>query len=99
MEKKIEELNDDALKDVNGGGWLNKDLFYSSGEVPAYKLGDSVTIVPRAFSTFVGSKLRVIGVSSVKSGLFRKEFTYTVQRLSDGKTQDNVYESELRPEA
>lgn len=82
-------------------GWLDSNFTYKSGDTPKYKIGDQVyrilIIMPkwgRKIQKFcVAYKIK--DVSTKKSGLFFKEFTYTIQAMNTGEIIENVYESEL----
>ena len=85
-------------------GWFDSNFTYSSGDTPKFKVGDHVYKTVIILPT-LNKKLQkfcvaheIKGVSAKKSGLFFKEFTYTVKSLETGEIIDNVYESELYTE-
>ena len=81
--------------------WLDSNFTYSSGDTPKYKVGDKayrIRIIMPTLKTKVQKfsiEYEIIKVSSKKSGLFFKEFTYTIQALDNGEVIEDVYESEL----
>ena len=85
-------------------GWLDASFTYRSGSEPKYKVGDKVyklLVIPpelgkRKLQKFC-VECEVTGVSTKKSGVIFREFTYTV-KMSTGEVVENVYESELYSE-
>ena len=81
--------------------WLDSNFTYKSGDTPKYKVGDKAYRIRIIMPTLKTKKQKfsieyeIIGVSSKKSGLFFKEFTYTVRALDNGEVIEDVYESEL----
>lgn len=84
--------------------WLDSNFTYKSGNMPKYKIGDKayrIRIIMPVLNTKIQKfsiEYRIIGVSEKKSGLFFKEFTYTIQALDNGEVIEDVYESELYDE-
>ena len=86
-------------------GWFDAAATYRSGKTPKYKVGDKVyklLVIPpelgkRKLQKFC-VECKVTGVSTKKSGLIFREFTYTVKMLKTNETVENVYESELYTE-
>lgn len=95
-EKKIKnhELKDEELNDVNGGGWWDADNDYESEDTPRYSVGEAVTYRVNHWSSQEYIKGKIIKVNG-KSGMWNREFTYEVQNNSDGKTETDVYESQI----
>lgn len=86
-------------------GWLDSNFTYKSGDTPKYKVGDQVyrilIIMPKLLKTKIQKfsvAYTIKEVSTKKSGLFFKEFTYTIQAIDTGEIIENVYESELYTE-
>lgn len=85
-------------------GWFDAAATYRSGKTPKYKVGDKVykllIILPelgkRKLQKFC-VECTVTSVSTKKSGIIFREFTYTV-KMSTGEVVENVYESELYSE-
>jgi hypothetical protein len=85
-------------------GWFDAAATYRSGDTPKYKIGDIayklVVIMPelnkRKLQKFC-MPCEITGVSTKKSGIIFREFTYTV-KLGTGEVIENVYESELYTE-
>ena len=82
--------------------WLDSNFTYSSGDKPKYKVGDNAyrirIITPKFLKTKMQKfsiKYKIIKVSDEKSGLFFKEFTYTIKAFDNGEVIEDVYESEL----
>jgi hypothetical protein len=85
--------------------WLDSNFTYKSGNMPKYKIGDKAYRIRIIMPEFLKTKIQkfsieyeIIGVSEKKSGLFFKEFTYTIQALDNGEVIEDVYESELYDE-
>ena len=85
--------------------WLDSNFTYKSGDMPKYKIGDKAYRIRIIMPKFLKTKIQkfsieyeIIGVSEKKSGLFFKEFTYTIQALDNGEVIEDVYESELYDE-
>ena len=84
--------------------WLDSNFTYKSGDTPKYKVGDGVYRIRIIMPTFntkkqkFSIKYEIIGVSNKRSGLFFKEFTYTIRALDNGEVIEDVYESELYDE-
>ena len=83
-------------------GWLDSNFIYKSGDTPKYKVGDKVYRILIIMPKWGKTKMQKFSVaytikevSSKKSGLFFKEFTYTIQAINTGEVIENVYESEL----
>lgn len=83
-------------------GWLDSNFTYESGDTPKYKVGDKAYRIRIIIPKFLKTKLQkfsieyeIIKVSNSKSGLFFKEFTYTIKALDNGEVIEDVYESEL----
>ena len=82
-------------------GWLDSNFTYKSGDTPKYKVGDKayrIRIIMPTLNTKVQKfsiEYEIIKVSEKKSGIFFKEFTYTIKALDNGEVIENVYESEL----
>ena len=85
-------------------GWLDSNFIYASGDKPKYKVGDRAYHIRIIMPTLHTKKQKfsveceIIKVSDKKSGLFFKEFTYTVKALDNGEVIEDVYESELYDE-
>jgi hypothetical protein len=84
--------------------WLDSNFIYKSGDAPKYKVGDKAYRI-RIIMPVLNAKIQkfsieyeIIKVSNKKSGLFFKEFTYTIQALDNGEVIEDVYESELYDE-
>ena len=81
--------------------WSDSNFIYKSGDTPKYKVGDKayrIRIIMPTLKTKVQKfsiEYEIIEVSSEKSGLFFKEFTYTIKALDNGEVIEDVYESEL----
>ena len=82
--------------------WLDSNFLYASGDTPKYKVGDRAyrirIIMPSNFNTKMQKfsvEYEIIEVSSKKSGLIFREFTYTIRALDNGEIIEDVYESEL----
>ena len=82
--------------------WLDSDKFYKSGDIPKYNVGQKVWLLSQlkyGFNTTLikteARKCEVIEVSKKKSGLFFKEFTYTIKDIETNDEYKDVYESEL----
>ena len=82
--------------------WLDSNFTYKSGDTPKYKVGDKAyrirIIMPSSFNTKMQKfsvEYEIIEVSSKKSGLIFREFTYTIRALDNGEVIEDVYESEL----
>ena len=81
--------------------WLDSNFTYKSGDTPKYKVGDKayrIRIIMPTLKTKVQKfsiEYEIIKVSNKKSGLFFKEFTYTIRALDNAEIIENVYESEL----
>lgn len=91
-EQEVNEISDNELEGVSGGGWWKSNPHYSSGNKPLYSVGDKCVVSN-------GSSLRtviVVEVSKEKSGLINKEFKYTVKNVSDGEIEKDVYESQIK---
>ena len=82
--------------------WITSNKFYESGEKPKFEVGQRIII--QSYTFYITSmrvvktrpiRAEVVSVSDKKSGLFWKEFTYTVKELESGKVRTNMYESEL----
>lgn len=95
------EITDEQAGTASGGGWWGSSSGYKSGDTPKFKVGDIVY----NFSVRMHYKGRIVAVSTEKSGIRNKEFTYTVfwdswkvgVRWEEyNKTESDVYESELR---
>jgi hypothetical protein len=83
--------------------WWNSKKFYESGDTPKYKIGDILWLhEPWTFDGFAcrreSKQCEITEVSSKKSGLFFKEFTYKVRFLESGKKFKYIYESQLATE-
>lgn len=84
--------------------WLDSNFTYKSGDTPKYKVGDKayrIRIIMPTLNTKkqkFSIKYEIIGVSNKKSGLFFKEFTYTIRALDNYEVIEDVYESELYDE-
>ena len=85
--------------------WLDSNFTYKSGDMPKYKIGDKAYRIRIIMPKFLKTKIQkfsieyeIIGVSEKKSGLFFKEFTYTIQALDNSEVIEDVYESELYDE-
>ena len=84
--------------------WLDSNFTYKSGDTPKYKVGDKayrIRIIMPTLKTKVQKfsiEYEIIKVSNKKSGLFFKEFTYTIRALDNAEIIENVYESELYDE-
>ena len=81
--------------------WLDSNFTYKSGDTPKYKVGDKAYRI-RIIMPVLNAKIQkfsieheIIKVSNKKSGLFFKEFTYTIRALDNGEVIEDVYESEL----
>lgn len=85
------EIGDNELEDVSGGGWFRADPDYSSGDTPEFAVGDECMM--RAGSL---RRVTIVKVNYSKSGISKKEFTYTVKYAGSDKTESGVYESQLR---
>ena len=84
--------------------WLDSNFTYKSGDTPKYKVGDKAYRI-RIIMPVLNTKIQkfsieheIIKVSNKKSGLFFKEFTYTIRALDNGEIIEDVYESELYDE-
>jgi hypothetical protein len=80
--------------------WWNSNKFYSSEDTPKYKVGDILWLhEPWEFDGFAcrreSKQCEIIEVSTKKSGLFFKEFTYKVRFLETGRKFKAIYESQL----
>ena len=80
--------------------WINSDKFYKSGKTPKYEVGQKATLLGYLYYGWNMALMRkesqpceIISVSKKKSGLFFKEFTYTVKVEDEEYT--NIYESQL----
>ena len=84
--------------------WWNSNKFYKSGDTPKYKVGDILWLhEPWKFRDDLSciresKQCEVTEVSTEKSGLFFKEFTYKVRFLESGKKFKYIYESQLNRE-
>ena len=85
--------------------WLDSNFTYKSGDTPKYKVGDKAYRIRIIMPEFLKTKIQkfsieyeITRVSSKKSGLFFKEFTYTIRALDNGEVIEDVYESELYDE-
>jgi hypothetical protein len=83
--------------------WWNSNKFYSSGDTPKYKVGDILWLhEPWQFDGLAcrreSKQCEVTDVSTSKSGLFFKEFTYKVRFLETGRKYKAIYESQLARE-
>ena len=83
--------------------WWNSNKFYSSGDTPKYVVGDILWLhEPWQFDGFAcrreSKQCEITEVSSGKSGLFFREFTYKVRFLESGKKYKYIYESQLSRE-
>jgi len=82
-------------------GWLDAKTFYKRGDKPRFKVGDKVFKIVEIRPNILKRTLRfcveytVEEVSSKKSGLFFKEFTYVIKEVGTDKLYDGIYESEL----
>lgn len=94
-DKKKKELTDEEVKDTSGGGWLDADNDYESGDTPRYKVGDHVRYRVLHWSSKEFIDGVVTSVSTSKSGVYHTEFTYSVKKDSDGTTENDVYESQI----
>lgn len=86
-------------------GWFDAAVTYRSGKTPKHKVGDKVyrlLIIPPELSKRKLQKFcvacEITKVSTKKSGLIFREFTYTIKMLKTGEIVENVYESELYTE-
>ena len=85
--------------------WLDSNFTYKSGDTPKYKVGDKAYRIRIIMPEFLKTKIQkfsveyeITKVSNKKSGLFFKEFTYTIRALDNGEVIEDVYESELYDE-
>ena len=85
--------------------WLDSNFTYKSGNMPKYKIGDKAYRIRIIMPEFLKTKIQkfsveyeITKVSNKKSGLFFKEFTYTIRALDNGEVIEDVYESELYDE-
>lgn len=101
------ELTDKQAEAASGGGWCESARNYSSGSTPVFKVGDCVW----DFRSAMEHKGYITEVSTGKSGIFDKEFTYTCHWVKElgrysvltgsgwydcNKTESSVYESQMR---
>lgn len=96
------ELSDAEAAQASGGNWSWADKQYKSGDTPKFSVGD------RVHASYVYEyEGYITAVSTKKSGIVNKEFTYTVlweKFTKDSKspwtdchkTETNVYESQLK---
>ncbi|MDD5952278.1 MAG: hypothetical protein PUC32_01285 [Oscillospiraceae bacterium] len=89
------EIKEEQLEDVAGGAYGDSDDWYSSGDTPYFKKGDWVTIFFKGKVCGYYEGGVILSVNKGKSGLFHREFTYTVKLSFTGKILDNVYESQM----
>lgn len=96
-EKKIKkaELKDEDLNNVSGGGWWDADNDYESDDTPRYEVGERVTYRVNHWSSQEYITGKITKVNSSKSGIRHREFTYEVLNDKDGKTETDVYESQI----
>jgi hypothetical protein len=84
--------------------WLDSNFTYKSEDTPKYKVGDKayrIRIIMPVLNTKIQKfsiEYEIIKVSNKKSGLFFKEFTYTIRALDNYEIIEDVYESELYDE-
>ena len=95
-EIKNNELDDEVLDSVSGGGWFSSEGYYKSGSQPAFHVGDRV-IVNKSYYVVVGiADMRyyaeIKSVSECKNG--SGQYTYSI-KYDDGDTEDNIYESQM----
>ena len=95
-EIKNNELDDEVLDSVSGGGWFSGYGGYKSGSQPAFHVGEHV-IINKSYYVVVGiSDVRygatITSVSKCKNG--SDQYTYSI-KYDDGDTEDNIYESQM----
>lgn len=83
--------------------WWNSSKFYKSDDTPKYKVGDILWLhEPWQFDGFAcrreSKQCEITEVSTKKSGLIFKEFTYKVRFLESGRKFKYIYESQLAKE-
>lgn len=98
-------VSEEELGNVAGGSGpgyqTTNSSTYSSGDIPKYRIGDSVLVkyIPIRFpQNKRWMPFFVTGVSSTKNGgVFCKEFTYSLKSAYEGGTVlTDVYESCIR---
>lgn len=81
--------------------WKHSKPFYKSGKYPKYSIGEILFLWESEKMEIPGQirhwcePYKVVDVSTKKSGWFFKEFTYTAERVANGKKTKNIYESEF----
>ena len=82
-------------------GWHNSKKTYESGPTPKYKVGDKVYLLGKweidndLWMHREAKLCEVTWVSTKKSGLIWREFTYKITFLETGEKFKNIYESQL----
>ena len=84
-------------------GWFQSKWFTKSGKEPKFKIDQIIyfpqeMLVTECYSVkYVTEHTphRIACLEKRKSGIFFREFTYKIERISDGLIIQNVYESEI----
>ncbi|MGN1103612.1 MAG: hypothetical protein ACI4QI_01930 [Candidatus Coproplasma sp.] len=99
---RSDELLDEELGNVSGGGRFLADSYYSSGDTPLFSVGEKVRYLRCTYQVWFNHPENAVIVDIdkdkngkyEKSGLIFTEFTYTI-RYDDGEIEEDVYESQL----